>query len=147
MSLDVYLYAAEPGESGTGIFIRDGGSTREISWAEWNEKFPGREPVIVPAREHEPVYQRNITHNLSRMGSETGLHDAIWCPDEHGLTTARQLIEPLRTGLVLLQSDPERFKQFNPTNGWGDYDGFVTWVEAYLRACEEYPDAKVEVSR
>ena len=60
---------------------------------------------------------------------------------------ARDLIQPLRDGLALLQTDPERFKRHNPKNGWGSYDGFVPWVAAYLAACERWPDAKVRVSR
>jgi hypothetical protein len=32
-------------------------------------------------------------------------------------------------------------------NGWGDYDGFITFVRDYLEACEQYPDANVRVSR
>lgn len=60
---------------------------------------------------------------------------------------ARDLIEPLRTGLARLKSDPAHFKAFDPENGWGSYDGFVPWVERYLAACEENPDAVVEVSR
>lgn len=60
---------------------------------------------------------------------------------------ARDLIAPLTAGLVLLESDPERFKTFNPANRWGDYHGLVRFVRDYLAACKEYPDAKVEVSR
>jgi hypothetical protein len=57
------------------------------------------------------------------------------------------LIEPLRQGLHNLKSEPERYKKFNPENGWGSYDGLVKFVENYLNACYEYPDADVEVSR
>lgn len=60
---------------------------------------------------------------------------------------ARDLIAPLATGLALLESDPERFKAFNPANRWGDYSGLVRFVRDYLAACKEYPDAMVEVSR
>ena len=33
------------------------------------------------------------------------------------------------------------------TNGWGMYEHFVPFVEKYLEACKEYPDAVIEVSR
>jgi len=60
---------------------------------------------------------------------------------------ARDLVAPLRAGLELLRAEPDRFKAFNPENGWGDYDGLVRFVENYLAACETYPDAEVRVSR
>jgi hypothetical protein len=57
------------------------------------------------------------------------------------------LIEPLRAGLELLKSDPTRFEKHNSSNGWGMYAHFVPFVEQYLAACEENPDADVSVSR
>lgn len=49
MSLDVYLNlrGACLIAKGSGIFVRDGGHTEEITREEWDRRFPGREPVIV----------------------------------------------------------------------------------------------------
>ena len=93
------------------------------------------------------VYTANITHNLTRMAKEAGIYEALWRPEEIGVTKASELIVLLRKGLKKLRADPERFKALNPENGWGSYSGFVPWVEKYLAACEENPDAKVEVCR
>jgi hypothetical protein len=93
------------------------------------------------------VFDYNITHNLNKMAGEAGIYECLWRPDEIGISKAEQLIELLRAGLDLLEGDPERFKGFNPANGWGDYDGLVRFVKAYLRACEENPDATISVSR
>lgn len=93
------------------------------------------------------VYTANITHNLNRMASEAGIYEYLWRPDEIGVTKAEQLIEPLRDGLALLKSEPDRFKAFNPENGWGSYDGLVGFVKQYLAACQENPEAEVSVSR
>ena len=93
------------------------------------------------------VYDANVTHNLVKMAAEAGIYEALWRPEEIGITKANQLIEPLRAGLALLKSDRTRFEALNPANGWGSYADFVPWVESYLRACEEYPDANVSVSR
>lgn len=149
MSLDVYLYTSEPAKVGSGIFYRENGETKELSRAEWDERFPDREPIIADRDEeyHEPAYHANITHNLNRMALEAGLYNALWRPDEIGITTASQLIEPLRTGLEKLKGSPSYFQHYNPDNGWGDYYGLVSFVERYLNACEEYPDARVSASR
>jgi hypothetical protein len=53
----------------------------------------------------------------------------------------------LRAGLELLRGDPERFKKHNPENGWGSYEGLIDFVENYLEACEEYPNADINISR
>lgn len=150
MSLDVYL--TTPGlkrvKTGTGIFIREEGATREITRQEWDSKFPGREPIIaVSDDETETVYSSNITHNLSAMAEEAGIYKHCWRPEEIGITKAGQLIEPLESAVALMKSDPPRFKRHNAKNGWGSYDNFVPWVEAYLAACKAYPDAEVSVSR
>lgn len=180
MSLDVYLIL--PGAKvpvTSGIFIRENGATKEISFDEWQARFPDREPVtVLQQAESEEVYSRNITHNLNTMAEKAGLYLALWRPgelldpathtkieeqsalgnyhDTGGVNElertlpevkGKDLIEPLEIGLALLKSDPDRFKAFNPANGWGNYEGLVEFVESYLEACKEYPDANVEVSR
>lgn len=64
-----------------------------------------------------------------------------------GQVRAWQLIPLLREGLAKLRSDPITYKKLEPENKWGTYDGFVPWLEKYLAACEEHPEARVRVSR
>lgn len=145
MSLDVYLRLPEVMTEGSGIFVRENGSVREITRAEWDEKFPEREPILVES-EHDYVYSANITSNLIEMASKAGLYQALWEPDENGYQYAHQIVGFLKAGLDNLKAKPEFFKMFNPENGWGDYDGLVSFVGAYLQACEEYPDALVSAT-
>ena len=93
------------------------------------------------------VYSANITHNLGKMANAAGIYQHLWRPDELGIKQAGELIMPLRAGLELLKSDPVRFKKFDSPNGWGMYVHFVPFVEKYLDACEQNPDAIVEVNR
>jgi hypothetical protein len=97
--------------------------------------------------EYDMLYDANITHNLNRMASAAGIYEEMWRPEELGITRAEQLIKPLSKGLERLLSDPEKFRQFDASNGWGTYEHFVPFVQAYRAACEEYPDAEVRVSR
>ncbi len=92
------------------------------------------------------VFERNITHNLGAMADLAGVYKCCWRPDEVGLKYARQLIEPLRDGLARLLEDPDKFKALNPDNRWGNYEGLVDFVRAYLAACEQWPDATVRAS-
>jgi hypothetical protein len=149
MSLDVYLESDKPvvRTLGTGIFVRDNGQTRELTADEVHEKYPNA--VIDTAGDYETgeLYSANITHNLNRMAGAAGIYEALWRPDEIGITTASQLIPLLCDGLQKLVADPARFKALNPENGWGDYDGLVKFVTDYLVACLSYPNAIVRVSR
>lgn len=95
----------------------------------------------------EVVFTDNITHNLTHMARAAGLYKALWRPDEINISKAFQLVEPLKAGLSLLKETPAKFKKFNPDNNWGSYEGLVTFVQKLLRACEENPEATVEVSR
>ena len=150
MSLDVYLEMDnKPIERlGTGIYIREDGQTKEITIDEWYERFPDRDPIVIDYTEYgSEIYWSNITHNLGNMANEAGIYKHLWRPDEIGIEKAKQLIEPLTNGLALLQSEPERFKEFNPSNGWGDYYGLVQFVANYLGACRKFPEAIVRVSR
>lgn len=149
MSLDVYLsLAAQKGEDGSGIFIREDGAVKEITRAEWDEKFPNKEPVIVSRDdEGDLVYTANITHNLNNMADEAGIYKHLWRPDEIDVGFAHQLIDPLEEGLQFLKENPQHYKRFNPSNGWGDYEGLVSFVERYLEACKKYPQAEVSVWR
>lgn len=130
---------------GVRVFARKDGEVREITAEEWAAHFPGTEPVTYG--ENETVFSANLTHNLTDMAREAGLYGVIWRPEEHGIRMARQLVEPLRRGLEVLRSDPERFRKLNPENGWGSYDGFVSFVAKYSVACIDHPDAMVSVSR
>lgn len=152
MSLDVYLnltgYVSAADEP--YIPIREAGRTRKISREEWDQLYPGRQPVIVkPMRDEDSglVFDYNITHNLADMAREAGIYYYLWRPDEIGVTQAKQLIEPLTAGLARLEANPDRYKQFNPENGWGTYEGLVEFVRSYLTACMDYPDAMVSVCR
>lgn len=151
MSLDISLMA-ESGEVRThsGIFIREGGQTKEISEEEWKKRYPRRSPVrmkqVQPGVVSE-VYSVNITHNLGTMADKAGIYTALWRPEEEGWKVAKDIVPALESGLIQLVDRPDEFKKYNPENGWGSYDLLVDVVKSYLEACRKYPDAKIEVSR
>ena len=116
--------------------------------------------------EMESLYSSGTTHSLIKMASEAGLYDALWRPyrliggyvhsddykaemefeDSHEVT-AGMVIPILEKGLASLKAQPSYFKQFNSPNGWGLYEHFVPFVEEYLNACKEHPDAIIAASR
>lgn len=152
MSLNVYLYenGIKIAESRMAIFIRDAGQTKEVSRAEWDDLFPGREPITVGIGEEESpqaVFSANITHNMGKMARAAGVYQQLWRPEEEAITHARQLIGPLRAGIEKMEADPVQFKEHDPPNGWGSYDIFLPWLKELLRACEKYPGAEFKAWR
>lgn len=93
------------------------------------------------------VFWANITHNLNEMAEAAGIYKHLWRPDELGIKNACELIEPIEKGLSDLKANPDKYRKYNAANGWGKYEDFIRWVEKYLEACKEHPDAKIEVSR
>lgn len=116
--------------------------------------------------EEETFYDANITHNLGEMAKEAGIYEALWRPhrlredydiaednyeaehefEDNVVILASEIIPVLEKGLNDLKARPEYFEKFNSSNGWGMYENFVPFVEKYLNACKEYPNAIVEVS-
>lgn len=95
------------------------------------------------------VFNCNITHNLNKMANAESevFYKTIWRPEEIGVKLAGQMIPVLKFGIGHLKSKPNYFKQFDSPNGWGNYDCFVPWLERLLSACEQYPNATIEISR
>jgi len=93
------------------------------------------------------LFEANYTHNCNTMAAEAGIYKHVWRPDELGITTAGELIEPLRDGIAAMEADPQRFIALNPDNGWGSYDTFLPWLREYLAACVAHPKAKVNTCR
>lgn len=93
------------------------------------------------------VYDANITHNLGTMADKAGIYYALWRPEEINAIYAKDIIKIVEKGLKKLKAKPEYFEKFNASNGWGMYEHFVPFVEKYLKALKEYPDAKINISR
>lgn len=89
----------------------------------------------------------NITHNLAKMASEAGVYQCLWQPEENGFLTAADCIPILERGLRDLRARPEHFRQFEPENGWGTYDGFVSCVAEILESCHKHPEGEVTAHR
>ena len=93
------------------------------------------------------VFEANITHNLGEMAEAAGIYAAVWRPEDLAIEFAEQLVPVLEAGINELKANPERFKTLDAKNGWGTYDQFVPWLEKYLAACKENPEAHIGVSR
>ena len=164
MSLDITLTSeTKVARKFSGIYIRRNGQTEEISYSEFKDLYPDKEPVRVVIEEEiltNQVYECNITHNLSVMAKKSDLYFALWKPytlhkdynpddyvEDKLKVRAERLIPHIVIGLRNLKEKPELYKPYSAVNGWGTYEQFVLFVGKYLEACKKYPNAIVNVSR
>lgn len=91
----------------------------------------------------------NITHNLAPMAEEAGLYAPLWRPEEHYAepVLASDVYPAIVAGFNNLVIDPEKYRQLNPGNGWGDYNGLIDFTAEVLAALRQYPLAVVEACR
>jgi hypothetical protein len=80
----------------------------------------------------------NLTYNLTPMLREAGFPG--WkalvgspCVEAGGM---------LQKVAATLASDPQRFKAFNPENGWGNYELALGAMEHLAKLCANHPLAK-----
>lgn len=95
----------------------------------------------------EEVFSAKITHNLTEMALHAGIYYDLWRPEEQRHRNAEDLIRPLECGLERLLNNPEKYKKYNPENGWGNYEVLVKVVRYYIDACKENPQAAIRISR
>lgn len=99
------------------------------------------------------VWSGNITHNLVPMARAVGLsngltlYDVLWRPEEHGIESVSDVREWLYEGYTELSRHPDKYKLFNPANGWGSYEGLINFVRDYLAMCDIHPDSGINASR
>jgi hypothetical protein len=121
--------------------------------------------TLEPRREE--VYSANITHNLNKMADEAGIYNALWRPyqlkpeynipeddlqaeykfEEDNPVRAYEIIDIIEKGLEDMKARPKHYEKFNSSNGWGMYHNFIPWIEEYLKALKEFPEAQVVCDR
>lgn len=93
------------------------------------------------------LYWRNITHNLTKMANTAGIYECLWRPDEIDILIARELIKPISKGIAFLAINRHLCEQYNPPNGWRDWQSLYDFCCDYLKACTEHPLSGIRVSR
>ena len=156
MSLDIYIISPEPiKKKSTGIYARIDGQTRELTKEEAIAHFPDVNPNSIIEEEHETneFWHGNITHNLTEMAedclssnnSDYTLYDLLWRDTQEPFTGdyVNAYIAHLAYCLYVLKNDPEHFKKFNPSNGWGTYEQLCDFVEQFIKALVNMPPGSI----
>lgn len=146
MSLDIYIISPEPVKrKSTGIWVRDNGQTRELTREEAIERFPDADPESIQEIEIETneFWHGNITGNLHEMAEECfpdveSLYDLLWRDEEPN--DIIYYVYQLFACLIELQDNPDTYKPFNPSNGWGTYEQLVEFVRSFIHALIDMPE-------
>ena len=154
MSLDLYVISKEPVKhSGTGVFVRENGKTKELSQDECKTLFPDYN-CKEQEYENNELWHGNITHNLGKMaekvsikianGPEYSLYQLLWRPEETGLLGNNQELtfnyaEHIFRALEILKENPDYYKKYNPENGWGNYDVLVSFTTDFVNTIGHLP--------
>lgn len=86
-------------------------------------------------------------YQLNPNWKPTKNYDEEYKFEEENPSQAFEIIPYLKNGIENLKENPEYFKKFNPSNGWGSYEGLLKFAEEYLKASETFPNAIIEISR
>lgn len=60
--------------------------------------------------------------------------------------SAKQAIPILESAIKNMKSSPEEYKLLNPSNGWGNYEGALNYLEGILLECKEHPLTEIRIS-
>lgn len=161
MSLDLYIKSNTPVlHRGTGVFIRENGQNRELTTKqEVLTYFPdvNSDDIIEKTYEDNDFFHLNLTHNLTEMASRcrvigtcnydsdsavVTLYDLLWHPSEELNIKVPNLdyLEDVMACYKNLLQNPEFFKMYNPTNGWGTYEQLCNGTKEYLNALVSISD-------
>ena len=85
---------------------------------------------------------KNYTSNVAQMYFDALGGDGI---RQFAGMKAKDAIPILREGVRKMRENPEKYKDMNPSNGWGDYEGALELLEWMLEKCEKYPSIEISV--
>lgn len=99
-------------------------------------------------------YFINITHNLNVMAEHVpignvNLYKVLWRGDElkDPIIKGKQFEDYLYDGISYLIRCKLILLEYNPTNGWGNYDSLLQFTKDCLALSIQHPNADVRFSR
>ena len=88
------------------------------------------------------VGRRNYTWNVSPMYYDALGGDGL---SQFGRMNAKDALPILKEGVRKMKESPEKYREMNPPNGWGNYEGALDLLEWMLKKCEEYPSIEISI--
>ena len=100
----------------------------------------------------------NITHNMNKLVDECGklvdkeYYELIWTPDEllgvdNGKVPVSFVLQRLPALIADLFKYEKELVQYLPSNGWGTFEGLISFVCDYLKECYKHKEAYIYCCR
>ena len=67
-------------------------------------------------------------------------------PSEWNGRSCKEMYPILMQGISLLTIFPQKYRAFEPVNGWGTVETTTVFLEKIAANCEQHPDAVLEVN-
>ena len=154
MSLDLFIKSKTPiKKTGTGVYIRENGRTRELKTKEEVLCYFGNsDGVDVNVYETDEIWHENMTHNLGNIaskikGKERNLYTLLWRPTENKVTKD-WVTEILRCYTYMMEHEDElrpleEENRIHESNGnsyiWGTYNLLKEFMESLVRCLLDLP--------
>ena len=91
------------------------------------------------------IYHVHIEEDVSNPAKESGLYYPLYRPADKGWNKAKDLIQPLVSGIDKLESYPDYYKNLNNSDV-GKYTGLLKASKQLLEFCRDNPEARIEVN-
>ena len=86
----------------------------------------------------------NYTHNVTPMWKKAGVYDALYNSEGK---EALEILPVLHSGINHMVVNQDEYLGLNPDNGWGDYEGALSFLIEFSECCAEYPKAVIGLSK
>lgn len=57
-----------------------------------------------------------------------------------------EVIDLLQEAIKNMESDPDKYREMNPKNGWGDYEGALEFLKKILADCEKNLEGFIRIT-
>ena len=86
------------------------------------------------------------------IGNYTSNVGVMWCEAlggkllrEYHDTPCSEAAGPLAEAVKRMEADPATYRDMEPGNGWGDYDGALRYLRRLAEACAEHPKCTIAI--
>ena len=86
------------------------------------------------------LYDANYTGNVYPMWEKAGVYEVLY---ESGGVEASAIIPILEDGIADMELQIDAYSALNPPNGWGNYEGALSFLHSLLAACKRDPRALI----
>lgn len=87
------------------------------------------------------LWDRNHTSNVAPMWRLAGVD----LREFDGQITD-DLVVPLTAAIAAMEGDPAKYRELNPSNGWGSYESCLSLLRDFKEQCEKFTGEPVTVS-